>query len=224
MKNFKTYEEFLNKFTPMAGSGNRDYNTEGVAESVVNEAKDVKSDVIDKLSQFFNVSTSALIKFKFDGKDDIRALTKALNGTDYEGVDNIVRVAILSAKRDLGIEESIVTEAKDKHDVLDSIENDIKKGNIQKFQITDEDVWYWASKIKAKLSDNDVDWILGNLDESVVTEGAMSELDIIAKEAKDFKSFVKEFKKEFKNMDAGSPKELEAWLQTIYDSAKETMD
>ena len=60
--------------------------------------------------------------------------------------------------------------------------------------------------------------------ESVVTEGAMSELDIIAKEAKDFKSFVKEFKKEFKNMDAGSPKELEAWLQTIYDSAKETMD
>jgi hypothetical protein len=192
-------------------------------ESVVTEAKDVKSDVIDKLSQFFNVSTSALIKFKFDGKDDIRALTKALNGTDYEGVDNIVRVAILSAKRDLGIEESIVTEAKDKHDVLDSIENDIKKGNIQKFQITDEDVWYWASKIKAKLSDNDVDWILGNLDESVVTEGAMSELDIIAKEAKDFKSFVKEFKKEFKNMDAGSPKELEAWLQTIYDSAKESV-
>ena len=119
--------------------------------------------------------------------------------------------------------ESLVTEAKDKHDVLDSIENDIKKGNIQKFQITDEDVWYWASKIKAKLSDNDVDWILGNLDESVVTEGAMSELDIIAKEAKDFKSFVKEFKKEFKNMDAGSPKELGAWLQTIYDSAKESV-
>ena len=67
--------------------------------------------------------------------------------------------------------ESVVTEAKDKHDVLDSIENDIKKGNIQKFQITDEDVWYWASKIKAKLSDNDVDWILGNLYESVVNEG-----------------------------------------------------
>ena len=82
-----------------------------VLESRVNEAKDVKSEVIDKLSQFFGVSTGALIKFNFDGKDDIKALTKALNGTDYEGVDNIVRVAVKSAKRDLGIEESKVNEA-----------------------------------------------------------------------------------------------------------------
>lgn len=56
--------------------------------------------------------------------------------------------------------------------------------------------------------------------ESKVNEGAMSDIDLIAKEAKDFKSFVKEFKKEYKNMDAGSPKELEAWLQSVYDSAK----
>ena len=76
-------------------------------ESVVTEAKDVKSEVIDKLSQFFGVSTGALIKFNFDGKDDIRALTKALNGTDYEGVDNIVRVAVKAAKRDLGVDEAI---------------------------------------------------------------------------------------------------------------------
>jgi hypothetical protein len=82
-----------------------------VLESRVNEAKDVKSEVIDKLSQFFGVSTGALIKFNFDGKDDVRALTKALNGTDYEGVDNIVRVAVKAAKRDLGIEESKVNEA-----------------------------------------------------------------------------------------------------------------
>jgi hypothetical protein len=79
----------------------------GKNESVVTEAKDVKSEVIDKLSQFFGVSTSALIKFNFDGKDDVRALTKALNGTDYEGVDNIVRVAVLAAKRDLGVDEAI---------------------------------------------------------------------------------------------------------------------
>ena len=84
-----------------------------VLESKINEAKDVKSEVIDKLSQFFGVSTGALIKFNFDGKDDIRALTKALNGTDYEGVDNIVRIAVIAAKRDLGIEESVVTEGKD---------------------------------------------------------------------------------------------------------------
>jgi hypothetical protein len=79
----------------------------GKNESVVTEAKDVKSEVIDKLSQFFGVSTGALIKFNFDGKDDIRALTKALNGTDYEGVDNIVRVAVKAAKRDLGVDEAI---------------------------------------------------------------------------------------------------------------------
>lgn len=57
-----------------------------------------------------------------------------------------------------------------------------------------------------------------------VTESAMSDIDILAQEAKDFKSFVKEFKKEYKNMDAGSAKELEAWLQSVYDSAKENMD
>lgn len=53
-----------------------------------------------------------------------------------------------------------------------------------------------------------------------INEGAMSDIDLMAKEAKDFKSFVKEFKKEYKNMDAGSATELEAWLQSVYDGAK----
>ena len=74
-----------------------------ISSRYARQANDVKSEVITKLSQFFDVSASALSKFKFDGTDDIRALTKALNGTDYEGVDNIVRVAILAAKRDLGM-------------------------------------------------------------------------------------------------------------------------
>ena len=60
--------------------------------------------------------------------------------------------------------------------------------------------------------------------ESLVKEGAMADLDILAQEAKDFKDFVKTFKKEYKNMDAGNQNELEAWLQTVYDSAKENMD
>lgn len=92
MKHIKIYEEFIN-------------------ESVNEGSKDemVKNEVINKLSQFFDVSASALSKFKFDGTDDVRALTKALNGTDYEGIDNIVRVAIKAAKRDLGINESLVT-------------------------------------------------------------------------------------------------------------------
>lgn len=53
-----------------------------------------------------------------------------------------------------------------------------------------------------------------------VNEGAMSDIDLLAQDSKDFKTFVKEFKKEYKNMDAGSAKELEAWLQSVYDAAK----
>ena len=72
--------------------------------------------------------------------------------------------------------------------------------------------------------DDKLDTIVKNIKNPKLHESAMSDIDIMAQEAKDFKSFVKEFKKEFKNMDAGSPKELEAWLQTIYDTAKENMD
>jgi hypothetical protein len=61
----------------------------------------VKKQVVDKLSQFFDVSASALNKFKFDGTDDIKQLTKALGGTSTQGVDQVVRIAISSAKRDL---------------------------------------------------------------------------------------------------------------------------
>lgn len=81
-----------------------------VTASKVNEAKDVKTEVIDKLSQFFSVPASALMKFNFDGKDPIKDITKALNGTDYEGVENIVRVAIKAAKRDLGVNEEEIEE------------------------------------------------------------------------------------------------------------------
>lgn len=103
-----TYMDNMSKKDPKLAAKKMD---ESVITEAINEAKDVKSEVIDRLSQFFGVSTGALIKFNFDGKDDVRALTKALNGTDYEGVDNIVRVAILSAKRDLGIDESYIKES-----------------------------------------------------------------------------------------------------------------
>jgi len=54
--------------------------------------------------------------------------------------------------------------------------------------------------------------------ELVISESAMSEIDLLAKETKTFKEFVKEFKKEFG--EAGDPKELESWLKSIYDNAK----
>jgi hypothetical protein len=50
-----------------------------------------------------------------------------------------------------------------------------------------------------------------------IAEGAMSELDLIAKEAKDFKAFTKEVFKEFKNL----PKKPDTlkWLEELYNSA-----
>lgn len=53
---------------------------------------------------------------------------------------------------------------------------------------------------------------------NTIYESVMSEIDILAKEAKNFKDFVKEFKKEFGEI--GDPKELESWLKSIYDNAK----
>ena len=52
-------------------------------------------------------------------------------------------------------------------------------------------------------------------------EGIMSEIDLLAKETKDFKDFVKKFKKEYSDLtDASDIKELEAWLKTVYSNSK----
>lgn len=57
-----------------------------------------------------------------------------------------------------------------------------------------------------------------------IKEGAMSEIDLLARESKTFKSFVRAFKTDgrYKGLDkAGEAKEFEAWLKSIYDAAKE---
>ena len=55
---------------------------------------------------------------------------------------------------------------------------------------------------------------------AAIKESAMSEIDLLAQESKTFRSFVRSFKKEYSNLDAGNNQELEAWLKTVYDSAK----
>jgi hypothetical protein len=58
-----------------------------------------------------------------------------------------------------------------------------------------------------------------------VNESAMANIDLMAKEAKDFKAFVKEFTKKYHDLsNAGEPGQFESWLKSIYDSAKEDMD
>ena len=63
------------------------------------------------------------------------------------------------------------------------------------------------------------------LDESKVNEASMSDIDLMAQEAKDFKSFVKEFTKEYHDLsNAGEPGQFKEWLQSVYDNAKANMD
>jgi hypothetical protein len=75
-----------------------------VGESV-NEAATVKDEAIERLADFFRVSPNALKKFNFDGKDNIKELTKALNSTSDHGTEMYYKVAIDMAKKDLGINE-----------------------------------------------------------------------------------------------------------------------
>ena len=86
------------------------YNME-LIESVVNEAETVKSEAISRLADFFRISPNALSKFNFDGKDNIKELTKVLNSTSDQGTELYYNTAINAAKKDLGIKESVVNEA-----------------------------------------------------------------------------------------------------------------
>jgi len=72
---------------------------------------------------------------------------------------------------------------------------------------------------KGEWDKTDAEVLENNVFESLLEEGAMSDIDLLAKESKDFKAFVIAFKKEYSNLDAGNDKELEAWLKTVYDSA-----
>lgn len=105
--------------------------TEGVEEQI-------KKEVISKLSDFFGCAPGNLSKFNFDGKDNIKELTKALRSTSDEGTAQYYRIAIIMAKRDLGIHESVeseeVNEGK-KEDLavqLDAIFTQIKGMNLDK--------------------------------------------------------------------------------------------
>jgi len=59
------------------------------------------------------------------------------------------------------------------------------------------------------------------LSSKFIDESALSDIDLLAKDSKDFKDFVKNFKRDYKNLNTGNTKELEAWLKTIYDVAIE---
>jgi len=79
----------------------------------------------------------------------------------------------------------------------------------------------YEKEINAAIANKDRYIELVISEHNIIFESVMSEIDLLAKEAKTFKDFVKEFKKEYSDLtDAGDIKELEQWLKTVYDSAK----
>ena len=93
MNKIISYKEFLNE-------------SKSAIVTEANQEEQIKKEVISKLSDFFGCAPGNLAKFNFDGKDNIKELTKALRSTSDEGTEQYYRVAIQVAKRDLGIHES----------------------------------------------------------------------------------------------------------------------
>jgi hypothetical protein len=88
-----TYNEWLNENQSPINEGSSDPR--------------VKKEAISRLSDFFRVPASNLTSFNFDGKDNIKALTKALNSTSDEGTSMYYKTAIKLAMEEVGVHESI---------------------------------------------------------------------------------------------------------------------
>jgi hypothetical protein len=94
----------------------------------INENKDVQERIkkicIERLSQFFRVPASKLMKFRFDGTDDVRQYTDALNATSYEGAEAYYKAVIRMAKSELGVNESGENE----------LEGTLNEGAVKQFE------------------------------------------------------------------------------------------
>ena len=154
-----------------------------------------------------------------------------------ERLDNTAIVLVRKEKK-LGVKESIITEAeaplyKDWNEFTnpDYIIVHLKDG--RKLQINKKNVAGGQRVYQAILqafSDDRTDitnkvvaamssMLGGTLNKESMNEGSMSDINLMAQEAKDFNSFVKEFMKEY-SIDSGSTTKLKDWLQSIYDDAK----
>jgi hypothetical protein len=76
-----------------------------VSESELFESHEeqIKKECISRLSEFFGCSPGNLSKFKFDGSDNIKELTKSLRSSSDVGTEAYYKVAIEMAKKDLGL-------------------------------------------------------------------------------------------------------------------------
>ncbi len=94
MKHIPTFESFQTK------------NSDVIKNLNESKEKEVKAEAISRLSDFFRVPAGSLQKFNFDGKDDVKALSKALNSTSDQGTKLYYDMAIKLAKEEVGVNES----------------------------------------------------------------------------------------------------------------------
>lgn len=78
-----------------------------VKESVYDNLKTVKELAAQRLADFFRVDVKALTSFNFDGTDNIKELTAALNSTSDSGTELYYKAAIKLSKADLNEAKNI---------------------------------------------------------------------------------------------------------------------
>jgi hypothetical protein len=173
MNKIISYKEFLNE-------------SKSAIVTEANQEEQIKKEVISKLSDFFGCAPGNLSKFNFDGKDNIKELTKALRSTSDEGTAQYYRVAILMAKRDLGIHESeeVINEAKKKITIKFTKSNQSEVSSYVFSRLENDKLVdtgkngpdYMDLKFDSKNYDKVIDTLrrcdaIDSIDESVVNEG-----------------------------------------------------
>lgn len=198
----------------------QDWWENNVAESVVTEAKAKGLDwVISELGD--KPKCYDVASFVYDNYDKVTGLRKSMRNDEMDFPDEIMDVV---DHYGLDIDEFTDCYGMAAESVVTEGVVSIKGGRIIAHKVLNKLVDMEIIPVKKKTEDllETIAKVITDAKmESVdVNESAMSDIDLLAQEAKDFKDFVKQFKKEYKNMDAGSPKELESWLQSVYDAAK----
>ena len=141
----KGFDDFEKKVEALMKKNKWEYDFDGdvlnIYESVNEGSKDeqVKKECISRLSDFFRVTPNSLSKFNFDGKDNIKELTRALNSTSDKGTELYYQTAIKSVKRDLGVNESEVNEGMGKFvaGTLNTPFDTLKIGDVIKLDALD---------------------------------------------------------------------------------------
>jgi hypothetical protein len=196
-----------------------------VAESVVTEAKAKGLDwIIGELGD--KPKCYDVANFVYTNYDKVTGLRKSMRNDEMDFPEEIMDVV---DHYGLDIDEFTDCYGMAAESVVTEGVVSIKGGRIIAHKVLNKLVDMGLIPVKKKseeLLETIAEVITNAKMESVeVNEGAISDIHIMAQEAKDFKSFVKEFTKTHHDLSkAGEPGQFEAWLKSIYDDAKESMD